>query len=101
MKEDNQKVFKKLTLSFLLNPVPFKGEDYEKGPGNYKTSSEKLFYNWCITWPSFMMQYRTVFDLFQITSANLCKPIHDIINYSTFTCPFESEKCGKEGKELQ
>ena len=34
-------------------------------------------------------------------SANLCKPIHDIINYSTAICPFESEKEGKEGKKLQ
>ena len=25
-------------------------------------------------------------------------PIHDIINYSTFICPFE---CGKEDKKLQ
>ena len=31
----------------------------------------------------------------------LCKPIHDIINCSTFICPFESGKCGKEGKKLQ
>ena len=36
-----------------------------------------------------------------MTSANLCKPICDIINYSTFICPFESRKCGKEGKKLQ
>ena len=36
-----------------------------------------------------------------MTSANLCKPIHDIINYSTFICPFESGKCGKEGKKSQ
>ena len=28
-------------------------------------------------------------------------PIHDIINYSTYTCPFESENGGKEGKKLQ
>ena len=33
-----------------------------------------------------------------MTSANLCKSIHGIINYSTSTCPFES---GKEGKKLQ
>ena len=33
--------------------------------------------------------------------ANLCKPIHDIMNYSTSICPFESGKCGKEGKKLQ
>ena len=28
-------------------------------------------------------------------------PVHDTINYSTFICPFVSEKCGKEGKNLQ
>ena len=27
--------------------------------------------------------------------------MHDIINYSTFICPFESGKCGKEGGKLQ
>ena len=37
----------------------------------------------------------------KIISANLCKPIHDIINYSSFICPFESRKCEKEGKKLQ
>ena len=37
----------------------------------------------------------------KIASANLCKSIHDIINYSTSICPFESGKCGKEGKKLQ
>ena len=36
----------------------------------------------------------------KITSANLCKPIYDI-NYSTFICPFESGKCGKEGKKYE
>ena len=37
----------------------------------------------------------------KITSANLSKPIHDIINYSPSICPFESGKCGKEGEKLQ
>ena len=36
----------------------------------------------------------------KIRSANLCKPIHDIINYFTSICHFESRKCGKEGKKL-
>ena len=31
----------------------------------------------------------------------LCKPIRDIINCSTSIFPFESRKCGKEGKKLQ
>ena len=34
-------------------------------------------------------------------SPNLCKSIHDIINYSTFICPFESGKCEKEGEKFQ
>ena len=37
----------------------------------------------------------------KITPADLCKPMHDIINYSTSICPFESGKCGKEGKKSQ
>ena len=39
--------------------------------------------------------------MLKITSANLCKPIYDIINNSTTICPFESGQCGKEGKKLQ
>ena len=47
-----------------------------------------------------MMKCKAVCELFhKITSANLCKSIHDIINYSISICPFESGKCGKEGKK--
>ena len=43
-----------------------------------------------------------VFELFQkLTTANLCKPIYDIINYYTNICPFESGKCGREGKKFK
>ena len=42
-----------------------------------------------------------VFELFQkISPANLCKPIHDIINYSTSICPFEFE-VWKGSRKLQ
>ena len=34
----------------------------------------------------------------KITSANLCQPIHDIINYSISICPFKSGEFGKKGK---
>ena len=37
----------------------------------------------------------------KITTANLCKSVHDIINYSTFICLFESGKRGNEGVKLQ
>ena len=56
------------------------------------------------------MYYLTQFDdiiqigfwvIPKITSANLCKPIHDIIHYSTSIFPFESIKSGKEGKKLR
>ena len=60
--------------------------------------------------PLLGMYYLTKFDdviwsgfwvIPTITSANLCKPVHDIINYFIFICPFESGKCEKEGKKLQ
>ena len=56
------------------------------------------------------MYYLTKFDdviysgfciILKFKSANLCKPIYDIINYSTSICPSESGKCGKDGKKVQ
>ena len=105
-------MLKKLTLFFLSNPVPpFNGQSYQKqkGPG---TSDQPL----CRLWDKsrkislLVMYYMTKFDgviqssfwvIPKIKSANLCKPIHDIINYSTSICPFESRKCGKEGKNYK
>ena len=55
------------------------------------------------------MYYLTRFDdvissgfwvILKITFANLCKPNYDI-HYSTSICPFESRKCGKEGRKWQ
>ena len=60
------------------------------------------------TIPVLFMYFLTNFDdviqsglwvIAKITSANLCKPIHN--KYSTSICPFESGKCGKEKKKLQ
>ena len=42
MKEDYQKALKKLTLFFLLNPVPFNGQSYQKQKGP-ETSNQSLF----------------------------------------------------------
>ena len=56
------------------------------------------------------MYYLTKFDdviyrgfciILKFKSVNLCKPIYDMINYSTFICPSESGKCGKEGKKYK
>ena len=42
LKEDYQKAFKKLTLFFLSNPVPFNGQIYKKQKG-FETSDHLLF----------------------------------------------------------
>ena len=96
---------------FLLNQVPFIGRSYQKqkGPG---TSDQLVIRLWnkFQKIPLLVIYYLNKFDdvvyssfwvIPKITSANLCKPIHDIINYSTSVCPFESGKFGKEGKKLQ
>ena len=103
MKEDYQK-------ALTLNPVSFNGQSYQeqKEPG---TSSQ--FFRLQDKFrqiPLLVIHYLTKFDdiiwssfgvIPKITSANLCKPIHDIINYSTSICPFEFGKCGKEGKKYK
>ena len=94
-----------------MNPVPFNGQSYlkQKGSGNSDQSLFKL-QNTYRKIPLFAIYYLTKFDdvmcssfrvVAKIVSANLCKSIHDIINYSTSICPFESGKCGKGGKKSQ
>ena len=111
MKEDYQKPLKESTLFILPKPFPFNRQTYEKqkGPG---TSAQSLFklQNKFRKIPLLVISYLTKFDdiiwndcwvISKLASANLCKPIHDITNYSTTTCPFLSGKCGQEGKNLQ
>ena len=108
MKGDYQKPLKKSTLFFLPNPVPFSGQSYQKqkGPG---TSTQSLFRlrNKFRKISLLVISYLTKSDdviknscwvISKIVSANLCKPIHDITNYSTSTCPFVSRKNGNQGK---
>ena len=105
------KSLKKVNFIFFLNPVPFNGQSYQKqkGPG---TSNQSLFrlQSKFRKIPLLVIHYLTKFDdiilssfrvIRKITSANLCKPIHDIINYFTSIWPFEFGKRGKEGKKLQ
>ena len=72
MREDYQKPLKTLTLFFLSNPSDQVG------------AIQSSF--WVLP---------------NIAPANLCKPIHEIINYSTSIGSFESGKCGKEEEKLQ
>ena len=69
-------------------------------PSGCEISSQKFFY-YILSEQVWWCNIKGFWVILIITSANLCKPIHDIINYSTSICPFESGKCGKEGKKLQ
>ena len=94
-----------------MNPVPFNGENYQKQ--KYPITIEQSFFrlqNRFKKSPLLVLYYLTKFDIeykavfvsySKTTSANLCKPIHGIIKYSTSIYPFESRKCEKEGKKLQ
>ena len=68
------KTFKKLTSFFLLNPTPFNRKDYEKQeePGTcdqllFRLQNKFRKICLCIIWPSLIMPYKAVFDLFQKT----------------------------------
>ena len=67
----------------------------------YKTSSKNSL---------LVMYYMAKFDdvtqssiwvTTNISSANLCKPVQNVLDYSTFICSSESGKRGKKGKNLQ
>ena len=104
------KSLKKVLFS-LSNPVLFNGSNNQKQKGS-GTSDQSLFRfgNKFKKIPLLVMYYLAKFYdeiysgflvIAKLTSANLCRPIHDIINYSTSIYPFKSGKCGKEGKKLR
>ena len=104
-------IIKKLTLFFLSNPVPFNGQSYKKQK-RLETSDQFLF-SWKNKLKKFFLlviYYQTKFDgviqrgssvIPKLTPANLCNPIHGIINYSTSICSVESGTCGKAEEKLQ
>ena len=111
MKDDYQKILKKSTLFFLSNPVPFNGQNYQKQKRS-ETSDQSLLRLWnkLKNIPLIITYYLTKLDYVmknsfwvipKITSANLCKSVDDIINYSTSICPIKSGNRGKERKKLQ
>ena len=111
MKEDYQKPLKILTLFFLSNLVSFNGQSYQKqkGPGTSDLSLFRLR-NKFTKISLLVIYYLIKFDgviqssfwvIPNISPANLCKPIHGIINYSISICPFESGKYWEEEENLQ
>ena len=62
MKQDYQKALKKLSLFFLLNPVPFNAQNYQiKGPGTIDQLLFRLQKKFRKT-PLLVMYYLTKFD---------------------------------------
>ena len=63
LKENYQKFFKKLTLFFILNPVPFNRQSYQKQKWS-GTSDQSLFNlrNKFKNIPLFVIYYLTKFD---------------------------------------
>ena len=91
LKEDYQKSFKKLILSFFSNPVPFNRQTCQKQKG-LGTKDQSLFrlQNKFTKMSSLVIYYLTMFDgiiyssfwvIPKITPVNLCKPVDDIINF--------------------
>ena len=83
-----------------MNPIPFNKQSYQKqkGPGTSDQSLCRL-QNKFIKISLLVMYYLTKFDgviqssfgVFpKITPANLCKPIHGILKYSTSICLLKS-----------
>ena len=94
-----------------MNPVPLDGQNYQKqkGPG---TSNQSLFrlQNKFRKIPVLVMYYLTKFDDIiqssfwvtpKITSANLCKPIHDTKKYSPCICLVNLESVERKGKNYK
>ena len=84
------KSLKKVNFIFLSNPISFNGQNYEKLNGP-ETSDQSLFrlQNKFRKNPLLVINYLPKFHevisiILNILAVNSCKPIHDIINYSTF-----------------
>ena len=66
-----------------------------------KQDQKYSFISYVLSGQRWWCNIRRFWVIQKIASANLYKPIHDIINYSISICPCESGKCGKKGEKLQ
>ena len=86
---------------FSFRPSPFNGQGYQKQKGS-GTSYQCLFRSRkkFRKIPSDQVWWCNV-KQFLSYSKNLCMSIHDMINHSTSIYPFESGRCGEEGKKSE
>ena len=113
MKEDHQKALKRVTLFFLLNPVPFNSQNYQKQK-RPRTSDQSL----CRLWNRFtkiplyisyvlsdQVWWCNVEPFLSYSKNCICKFMQANLWYHKLIIPlsflFESGKCGKEGIKLQ
>ena len=89
MQGDYQKPLKKYfffgTQSLLMDKVTKNKSGLElvtSCSSGYQTSSQKFLYQLYIIWPSLIVHYKVVFELFQNYT---CKTIHNIINYFNYS----------------
>ena len=112
MKGDYQKSLKKLTLLFLLNPVPFSGQSYQKQKGPGTTDQLPFRLRNKFTKISFLVIYYISDQVwwynikwFLSYSKNYtCQLMQAVSWYHKFSAsifPFESWKSGKEVEKLQ
>ena len=95
LKEDYKGALKNFfsrTQSLLMDKVIKNKKGPELVTSHFSDYKTNLYIDG-VMWSSFWV-------ILKIKSADLCKSIHDIINYYTSICPFEYGKCGKEGKKF-
>ena len=80
-----------------MNSVPFNGQDYEKQKGH---GTKDLSKN-SVRIPLLVMFDGKIQSYSKITFANLCMPVHDIINYFTFIYPFNLVSVERKGKNYK
>ena len=110
MKEDYQKALEKLTsFSFKPSHVLMDKLSKTKGVQNdwpvalqvTKQVQKYFLVHYILSDQVWWCNVKQFWLIPKIMSANLCKSIDDIVNYSTSICPAESGNCGKEGTKLQ
>ena len=102
------KIFQRLTSfsfwtqSLLMNKIIRNKRDLElvtNHYSDYETSHKNFFISYILSDQVWSCNIKRFLSYSKITPEYLCKPNHNIINYSTSICPFESGKCGIKKKE--
>ena len=101
----SSKSLKKGNFIFSFKPSPFQQTKLSKTKGAWnwpvdiqvtKQIQKNSIIRYVLSDQVWWCNIKQFLSFLKIVSANLCKPIYDIINCSTSICPSESGKCGKK-----